>query len=279
MSGNKIQVKVGNGNRQSNRLPLPLLTFLQLLIFSNLSSQNVFDNVSNRAFQSGEKLNYTVSYSGWLNVGEANFEIKPDTGILSGKNLFHIVGTGKSNYWWDWFFKVRDKYETTVRKETLLPVKFNRNVFEGGYSFTESITFQHKEKKAISNRKSYNISADIQDVLSAIYFFRALDFSKVVPNEILPVKVAIDDTVHNLKIQYIGKGVIKIKTGTYHCLIFRPDLIPGTIFKSNTKMDLWVSDDENKLPLKVKTEILVGSIVVELNSYSGLRNPISSKVK
>lgn len=247
--------------------------------FSQTPANNIFENVKNNTYLLGEKLTFRISYSGWLNVGECIFEVKPESVNISEYKQYHIVGTGRSFSWYDWFFKVRDTYQSYIEKETLLPTSFTRDIYEGGTKFYESITFNRKEKKAVSNRKSYDIPPDVHDVLSAMYYFRCLDFSKCVPNQMLPVKVSLDDAVYDLNIQYVGKGTISTRLGTFKCLIFRPQLIPGTIFKSGAKMDLWVSDDENKIPLKVKAEILIGSIITELYETSGLKYPLSSKIK
>ena len=110
-------------------------------------ASGVLENVKNNTFLQGEKLTYRISYGGWLNVGETIFEIKPEDKILNGKTVYHVFGTGRSFSWYDWFFKVRDTYETYIEKENLLPVQFTRNVYEGGYTFYENILFKREEKK------------------------------------------------------------------------------------------------------------------------------------
>lgn len=275
----KLKFKIKFFPKEIKVIAFILASFFFTLSFSQTPAHNIFENVRNNTYLLGEKLTFRISYSGWLNVGECIFEIKPESANTSENKQYHIVGTGRSFSWYDWFFKVRDTYQSYIDKETLLPTSFSRDIYEGGTKFYESITFNRKEKKAVSNRKSYDIPPDVHDVLSAMYYFRCLDFSKCTSNQMMPVKVSLDDAVYDLQIQYVGKGTVNTRLGTFRCLIFRPQLIPGTIFKSGAKMDLWVSDDENKVPLKVKAEILIGSIITELYETSGLKYPLSSKIK
>lgn len=272
----KLKFKIKIFPTEIKGIAFILASFFFTPSFSQTPVLNIFENVQNNTYLLGEKLTYRISYSGWLNVGETIFEVKNEP---ENTAAYHIVGIGRSFSWYDWFFKVRDTYQSYIEKESLLPTSFTRDIYEGGTKFYETITFNRAEKKAVSNRKNYSIPSDVHDVLSAMYYFRCLDFSKCTPNQMLPVKVSLDDAVYDLNIQYVGKGTISTRLGTFKCLIFRPQLIPGTIFKSGAKMDLWVSDDENKIPLKVKAEILIGSIITELYEFSGVKYPMSSKIK
>lgn len=245
-----------------------------------LNAQNDFCNVSNRCLQAGEQLNFRVYYNLsaiWVAAGEANFTTKQET--LNGHAVFHITGDGQTYKSYDWIFRVRDRYETFVDAQSLLPLKFLRTVDEGGYKFTNNVSFDQQQHKAYSNKKAFEVPECVQDVLSAIYFARNIDYSKYKPGAKIPFSMFLDDQVYNLYIRYVGKEKIKTKYGTFNAIKITPLLIKGTIFKGGEDMKVWVSDDDNHIPLRVDSPILVGSVKVDMMGYSNLRHPLTSLVK
>ncbi len=266
--------------------------FLILLIFclsftgASLYKDSTSCSINNEAFQVGELLTYKVYYNWnflWLSTGEITFEVK--SGVIYEKSCYHVVSIGKTYEAYDWFFKVRDKYETFIDKTTMLPLKFIRDVNEGGYTIDENITFNNEKNIAIELKDddkvptTFKIPNCTQDILSAVYYSRCLDFSNYKPNEIIPITVFLDKTVYPLYVRYIGKETIKTKLGKFKCIKFKPLLIEGTLFEGGEEMIVWVTDDKNKIPIRVESPIIVGSIKVDLINYSGLRNKFTSKKK
>ncbi len=248
--------------------------------FGAVSAQSEFCSTGNNTIQAGEKLNFRVYYNLsaiWVAAGEANFSVTRET--LDGQNVFHITGDGQTYKSYDWIFKVRDKYETFLDTETLLPLKFIRNVNEGGYRIYNNVTFDRKNNKAYSNKKTFDVPKCVQDVLSTIYYARNIDYNKYKPGAKIPFSMFLDDEIYNLYIRYNGKYRIKTKYGTFNAIKITPLLIKGTIFEGGEKMVVWVSDDENHIPLRVESPILVGSIKVDMMGYSNLRHPLSSLIK
>lgn len=257
-----------------------LLILVSGVLFSAAQAQNDFCGTGNKCVQAGEKLNYKVFYNLsalWVAAGEANFTTRQET--LNGRPVFHITGDGQTYKSYDWIFRVRDKYETFLDAETLLPQKFIRNVDEGGYKFTNNVTFDQSRKKAYSNKKTFDVPQCVQDVLSTIYYARNIDYNKYKPGAKIPFSMFLDDAVYNLYIRYIGKQKIKTKYGTFNAIKITPLLIKGTIFKGGEDMVVWVSDDNNHIPLRIDSPILVGSIKVDMMGYSNLKYPLSSLVK
>ena len=236
-------------------------------------------NAKNKSFTTGEKIVYKIAFKWgalWLSAGEASFTL--EDAKYNNKDVFHATGYGETYKSYDWFFKVRDKYESYIDKETLLPYKFVRDVNEGGYSFYQNVTFKQEENKATSLKGTFKIPDCTQDVLSAVYYSRCIDWSKYKANDTVPLTLFLDDIVYNLHIRYLGKEKVKVKSGTYNCVKFKPLLIEGTIFKGGEQMTVYVTDDANKIPVLVTSPILIGEIRAEITSTSGLRNPLSSKV-
>lgn len=247
---------------------------------SAAKAQNDFCSIHNISFKDGEKLTFRVYYNMsfvWINAGNAVFSAKAEE--LNGKKVFHITGDGKTAKSYEWFYKVNDRYETYLNKETMLPERFVRNVSEGNIKINQDIWFDHKTGTAVSDNKTYSVPLCTQDVLSAIYLARNIDYNKYKPGDKIPFSMFLDDKVYSLYIKYVGKEKIKTKMGTFHAIKIVPLLIEGTIFKGGEKMTVWVSDDNNHLPLRIDSPILVGSIKVDLIGYENLRNSFDGKIE
>lgn len=256
------------------------LLFCLLLLPIGVHATSDFCGIKNNSFKDGEQLVFKVFYnmgSIWVGAGEANFSVRQAQ--YNGRETFHVIGDGKTYKSYDWIYKVRDRYESYIDVSTLLPVKFVRNVNEGGFRIYNSVNFDQANHRAVSTNGVYSVPKCIQDVLSSIYYARNIDYSKFLPGAKIPFSMFLDDQVYNLYIRYLGKETITTRYGTFNTIKFRPLLIEGTIFEGGEKMTVWVSDDENHVPVRVDSPILVGSIKVDLIGYSNLRNPFTSFLK
>lgn len=230
---------------------------------------------TNIAFKEGEVLTYRMHY-GLINAGVAVLEVKPDLINVSGRKVYHIVGNGYTTGTTDWFFKVRDRYETYLDKDALLPWMFVRRVDEGGYKFKQDYTFNHYTKKVdIGNNEKYDVPSGVQDMVSAFYSARNLDLSNAKEGDIFSLTCFVDKEIWPLKIRYIGKEIIETDLGKFRCLKFRPIVQKGRVFKKEEDLNVWISDDKNHLPMRVKAEVLVGSIKMDITSVKNLANPTS----
>ena len=118
------------------------------------------------------------------------------------------------------------------------------------------------------------------DVLSMIYYARNIDFSKAEIDEKIPVRIFIDNEMHETYIRYLGKEELKVRgVGKFQCIKFSPLLIEGTIFNAGEDMTVYVTDDLNRVPLLIETPILVGSIRARVEKMSGLRHPLTSLIE
>lgn len=248
-----------------------------LLVQEQQPSNPDFCGIKNTAFKDGERVNMTVYYSAlgaYIGAGDASFTTTIER--FNGKPVYHFVGEGKTYPFFDNFFKVRDRYESYVDTATLLPYKFIRNVDEGGYKIYNNVTFNQSANTAVSTNGVFKITDCMQDVVSAIYYARNINFDKYKPGDKIPFDMFLDDEIFHLYIRYIGKEKIKTRYGKFHAIKFKPLLIKGTIFEGGEKMTAWVSDDPNHLLLRVESAISVGSIKIDMMGYSNLRYPLNS---
>lgn len=255
------------------------LVLLMILGWRSLSAGDEFCGIRNHAFQDGENITFNVFYSVvglYINAGSANFTVAQEH--LSNHPVYHVVGVGSSNPSYDWIFKVRDRYETFIDTATLQPLKFIRNVSEGGFKKNENVTFNKQAATAVTTEGVFKVPACVQDVLSSIYYARNIDFNKYQPNDKIPFTMFLDNEVFNLYIKYLGKEEIKTKYGKFRAIKFKPLLVKGTLFEGGEKMTVWVSDDANHIPLRIESPIVVGSVKVDMMQYRNLRHPLSSMI-
>lgn len=257
-----------------------LLLFVLLLGFARtISAGDDFCGIHNTSFQDGESISFVVFYNViglYVNAGDANFTTTLEK--LNNKSVYHVVGVGNSNPSYDWIFKVRDRYESYFDTANLQPLKFIRSVNEGGFKHSENVSFNQQNNTAVSSTGVFKIPGCIQDVLSAIYYARNIDFDKYKPEDKIPFNMFLDNEVHNLYIKYEGKEVIKTKYGKFRAIRFKPLLVKGTMFAGGEKMTVWVSDDPNHIPLRIESPIVVGSVKVDMMQYRNLRYPLSSNL-
>jgi len=265
------------------KLWLSLLPILFLFVSASIphSPGETTDTCSapNNSFAAGEKIVYKIAFKWgpiWLSAGEASFTL--ENAKYNGADALHAIGSGETYKSYDWFFKVRDKYESYFDAKSMTPYKFIRDVNEGGYSFYQNVTFKPAENKAVSLNGTYAVPNCTQDVVSAIYYSRCINWNQYKANDTVPITIFLDDKVYSLHVRYLGKEDIEIKSGKYHCIVFKPLLIKGTIFKGGEEMKVYVTDDDNKIPVLVSSPILIGEIRCELSSTAGLRNPMKAKV-
>jgi uncharacterized protein DUF3108 len=227
------------------------------------------------AFKEGEFLKYRISY-GVLNAGFATLEV--ENYIQKKDTFYHVKGKGWTTGMVDLFFPVLDIYETYIDIQTKQPHHFIRKINEGGYRKDKEIFFNFNEQQATvidhkkNTEKSYFIEKDVQDMLSSLYYMRELNFDSLNIGEIVSINMFLDQEIYKINIKLINREVIKTKFGKVKTLVFKPTVLEGRVFKDSETLTLWVTDDKNKIPVKIKASVLVGSLKAELIQYKGLAN-------
>ena len=231
--------------------------------------------LKNEAFKRGENLSFRMHY-GFIDAGTATLSITDEAIQIGGRRTFHVVGLGKSRGAFDWVFKVRDRYETYIDEQAIVPWLFVRRVSEGSYTCSQDYIFNHFSQKVnVGENKMYDIEPNMQDMVSAFYNARTMDLSGAKAGDLYSINAFVDKEVFPVKIKFIGREIIKTDLGTFKCLKFRPIIQQGRIFKHEEDLNIWITDDKNHIPIKGQADVLVGSIKMELTSYSGLANAIS----
>jgi hypothetical protein len=242
-----------------------------------------FKPQNDAAFDAGERFIFRINY-GFLSAGYATLEVKDAT--INNKNVFHVIGKGYTTGVSRLFFKVSDTYESYIDKETGNPYQFIRKIDEGGYTKNQEGFFNQAENKVFvkdykhNTEKTFSITKNAQDILSSFYYLRNYpNIDKMKPGESAAIDMFLDDKITKFRLKFMGREDIKTKFGVISAMIFRPLVQTGRVFKEEESLTIWISDDENKLPIRIKANLLVGSIKADLDDYKGLKYPFKIKKK
>jgi len=238
-------------------------------------------------FVDGEEIVYKLFYKMgfiWLSAGEVAFSVK-DEG-----DQFHFSAVGTTYPGYEWFFKVRDYYDSYVDKETLLPNTSIRDISEGTYRLYDKVTFDKENNVATSFRgkskdkavaKEIMVDDYMHDMLSCIYYVRNMNLNSMELGQSFPMNIFLNKKTYKLDINYNGKeeGQKIHGLGKFNTIKLSPQLIAGQVFDEGSVMDIYVSDDGNRIPLMITSPVSVGSIRAVLKSHSGLKYEMMSETK
>ena len=248
-----------------------LITTVLFIIQMSYSQQE-------QAFGNGEWFKFKMSYSGFLKAGNATLSVSETK--LDDKEVYHVVGKGWTTGMIKWFFKVKDRYESYFDKKKLIPYKFIRNIDEGGYTKDIEINFDQIGNKAYVNdkkhstKKEFSTTPNIQDMVSTYYYLRStIDISKIKIGDEFRTTMFFDEENYGFKLKYLGDEIIDTDFGEIEALKFRPSVMSGRVFKEEESLTLWVSKDKNKVPLRIKADLRVGSLRADLEAFKGLKHP------
>ncbi|MFG6686845.1 DUF3108 domain-containing protein [Mariniflexile sp. HNIBRBA6329] len=248
-----------------------------LVISAIIITQTTFAQQES-AFGDGEWFQFKMSYSGFLKAGNATLYVKETK--LDNKDVYHVIGKGWTSGMIKWFFKVKDRYESYFDRTTLLPYKFIRNIDEGGHTKDLEVDFDQKNNKAYVNDKKkktkteFETKPNVQDMVSTYYYLRnKINISALKIGDEIRTDMFFDEENYGFKLKYLGTEIIDTDFGKIESLKFRPYVMAGRVFKEEESLTLWVSKDKNKIPLRIRADLRVGSLRAELEAFKGLKHP------
>jgi hypothetical protein len=257
-------------------------TFLYFLLpFANLLNpkETSLCNQTNTSFSAGEKIHYTIYYNVlglYVNAGNADFNTQSSN--YNATDTYTFTATGSSNTRYDWIFKVRDKYESIVDSKTLLPHQFLREINEGKFHQKESITFNQKAKTATTSAApgTFATAECTYDVISAIYAARNINFTSIEKNDKVNLHFFLDKTLYPSYFKFLGREIITTQYGRFKVIKIAPLLVKGNVFEGGEKMIVYVTDDQNHIPVRIESPLLVGKIKVDMVGFENLRYPMAA---
>lgn len=250
---------------------------LIILILTSFS----FDTQKEDAFGTGEYFKFRIHY-GIVNAGYATLEIKDAT--INNKKVHHAVGKGYTTGMSKFFFKVEDLYESYFDKETGSPYRYIRKIDEGGYTKNQEGIFNQAEGRVLvkdykrKSEKTIVITDNVQDIISSFYYLRNHpNIDKLKSGDAITIDMFFDEEITKFKLKYIGRQDITTKFGTVSTMVFKPLVQTGRVFKEKESVTLWITDDNNKVPVRIKADLAVGSLKADLDEYKGLKYPFKAK--
>lgn len=242
---------------------------LYIVLFALLMNTNFA-----QSFKSGEFLKYRVHY-GFLNAGFAS--LKVDSTLYNGEPHYHVFGEGNSTGVVRVFFKVDDIYQTYFNAKTYKPSKFIRNINEGGYKKNVHLSFNHNDKSIRINDLIENeinhvkYKEEVQDMLSAFYYLRTKPREIYTNGSSHAVNVFMDGAVYPFKLKIEKRERIKTKFGYINAIKLKPYVQSGRVFKAKESVSMWVSDDDNLIPLRLQASLAIGSLKMDIHEFKNTK--------
>lgn len=254
-----------------------VVLFAILINICNAYSQTL-PYLKEPTFKEGEKLTYKLKY-GFISAATGVLSVKKSNLQFSSKDLFHLSAFGETASAFSVFYHVRNQYDSYIDGKTYQPLLYIEDIKENNYRRKEYATFDHVNHTVKGNKGTFKSpTGQLFDLVSAYYFARNLDLSGLKSGDAFNITYFLNDEVATLKVYYIGTEKIKTSIGTLDCIKLSPEIKPGRIFKKNSKLYLWVTNDGNRIPVRAQVEILIGSVTMELVKAEGLKYELGKRV-
>ncbi|WP_316801179.1 DUF3108 domain-containing protein [Pedobacter frigidisoli] len=255
----------------------PILFIFIGILFSLTSLAQELPIKKEPVFQEGEVLKYKLRY-GFITAAEGTLKVTNSDLKFDGRPTYKLTVDAETSGTFDVFYKIRDHYDSYIDRTDLLPYFYQENIREASYKRQDKARFNQDGKKVVSNRGTFTTpTTQTFDLVSAYYFARSLDISKLKVGDKFKLNYFLQDEISALEVEYVGKETVKSKLGNIRCLKFSPSIKPGRIFKKDSRLYLWVTDDGNRVPVKAQVEILVGAVTMELKSADGLKYALAKE--
>jgi len=224
---------------------------------------NSFDRyIENVAFGVNEKLRFDINY-GFINAGAASLEV---IRLIEYENrpCYQVVSRANSNKFFSTFYKVDDRVESIIDAVGIFSWRFEKNLREGSYQSNRVCSFDQRNRVVYYKKDTLIIPPFVQDALSVLYYVRTQDLE---PGMSLYVDNFTDGKLYPLEVRVLKRETITVKAGTFDCIVVEPLLKTVGVFKHKGKLKVWLTDDRLKMPVLMKSKVLVGSITAELTDY------------
>ena len=268
------------------------ILFYSLVIACSLgfTNEQQYRKLKNEAFKKGEHIEYLVHY-GPLNAGTATIDVSPKVYLLNNRVCYRVDVKGKTVGAAGIVTRVNDIWRTYIDTTAFVTHRFYRSLEEGPFRRKEKTDFkpltnsavmnfvEYREKDAPEKRKKgqkvFSIQDYTQDMISGYYYLRTIDFNKLKKGEVINVPGILEDEQYNLKIRYLGKEVTKSKFGKINAHRLVPIMPENGLFSGENSIRFWISDDLNRVPVRVEADMFIGKVVIEIKNYKNLRHKLN----
>ena len=238
------------------------------------------------AFKTGEKFTFQISY-GFVTAGSAVMEILPDYQNINGRKCYAVNVDVGSNPSFEWVYKFKETFKSLIDADGIFPWKFNQSIMEPKYSKDYEAIFDQdnlniKISQTVKGEKKpdeeYTLQQYSQDIISSFYYARTFDFSNSKEGDVVRIPYFHNNSTVSLPIKFLGREEAETDAGKFRCIMVQPNVREGDLSTKADDIVVWLTDDAIKMPVKVQVSIIIGSVKVELVSYSGINGTLNSKI-
>ena len=260
-----------------NKISIWIIIFFTLYFFGFDVKNDTYRFINQDCLIPGERIEYRVHY-GFINAGEAVLTIDENIHTINNRPCYKIDVFGRTKGFFDMVTTVRDNWGTYLDTSAVVSQMFYQSIKEGKYLKKEVIEFDQINNVALVNRLNKNDSTlikkdsiavppNIQDIISGYYYMRTFEYDTMKTDQIFTVSGFFDDTTYHVKIKFLGREKLKTKIGVFDTFLMSPIMPKNSFFHGKNPIKAWISDDKFRIPLKVKAELLIGSIEIDIKSY------------
>jgi len=237
----------------------------------------------NNSYKPGEEIEYRVNFS-LFTVGKAITRIDKSYHQVNSRTCYKVDAYGETSSWISWVAKVDDNWGAYIDTALLTTQVAYRKLKEGSYRKDEIVEFNHENRKVnvkvlnketkVYDSKEYDIPLNAKDLVGGFLMLRVIDFAKVAKGDTITISGFFEDKSYNLNIIYTGKEIISTRVGKIQCLRLRPLMPNNAMFDGEDSILCWISDDLNKIPIKIQAKMFIGHTGLEMIGFRGLRNQL-----
>lgn len=220
---------------------------------------------------------------GLINAAEAVMEVSDHYYLINKRPCYKIDIYGQTTGLFDLVVRIRDNWGAYIDTASIVPHQAYRHIEEGRYRKNEVVHFDHRrdvatvvdmdrENKRVKDKSSHKVPENILDLVGGYYFLRTLDYSKYNAGDVMDIQGFFDNKVYNLQIRFLGREEVKTKLGTFRSIVVAPILPENDFFAQGNPVKVWISDDLNKVPLKIQAELAIGALEIDIKEMQNLRN-------
>lgn len=268
-----------------------IFTLLSASLMLSFTSTQRYRVIQNDVFKRGEHIEYLVHY-GPIVAGTATVDVHPKHYLLNNRICYRVDVKGKTAGVGGLVTTVNDEWRSYIDTASFFPHRFYREIEEGDFRRKELTDFDPVTNQAVMKYDQYSAKAKddqehkrekvtvkvpeyVQDMVSGYYYLRTIDFEKLSPGEVITVPGILEDKLYDLKIRFLGKDITRTKFGKINAYRLVPIMPENGLFSGESSVRFWVSDDKNRVPVRIEADMFIGKVVVEITDHKNLRHPLN----
>jgi len=213
----------------------------------------------------GEKMLFSIEYAG-INAGYAYLKVDAELTWSHDLEAYHLVNETWSNPFFSNFYRVHDRAESFVQRDNLVSLSFHKKLEEGSYRHEESVEFDHQKNEArYSTGQTVALVPGSRDVLLSLFYARLFPMQE---GKSISIDNHTDKKNYPLEVRVLRKETIKTVLGKVECMVIEPVLRTPGLFENKGRLLIWVTNDDRRVPVLMKSKIIIGSVNAVLKEYT-----------